>query len=138
LITYVNSILENNLISQGTDLNALNQGEPVPAPNTGEYDIEVNNLEELGYINLVILPLGYKVLVRYDSSVQNLWTIYVKDSVAATWQPNTLYKQGTYINYNSISYVVNTTFTSGSAFNTDNLSLYSVKLLFIILLGKES
>ena len=124
IITYVNDILSKFVVSRGFNLETLLSGEPIPVDNSDTYDEIVNNLEELSFINIQILPVGYKILVRNDSTVNNLWTIYVKDTEVVAWQANTTYKRGQYISRNDITYVVNTTFTSGDEFNFDNISIY--------------
>jgi len=127
MVLYVNSIFDLNVISQGYDLTKLSQGEPEPVPNSGAYDLTVNNLEELSYVNIAILPMGYKVLVQSDSSVDNLWTIYIKDAVVEEWTPNTRYLTNTIISYNDVTYKVNQTFTTGATFNIDDYTYYQVE-----------
>jgi hypothetical protein len=124
IVSYVNNILSRFVVSRGFNLETLLGGEPIPIDNDATYNQIVNNLEELSFINIEILPVGYKVLIRNDSTVNNLWTIYVKDLEVVNWQPNTTYKRGQYITRNDIAYVVNTTFTSESVFNLDNISIY--------------
>ena len=84
MVSYVNSVFAKNVISQGYDLTTLSGGEEQPLPNTGAYDISVPTYEVLGYINIIIQPVGYKVLVESDSTVSGLWTIYTKTS-SNTW-----------------------------------------------------
>jgi hypothetical protein len=99
MVTYVNSVFANNIISQGYDLTLLNSGESVPPANSGFYSITVDTIEELGYIDIVTKPVGYQVLVNTDSTVDNLWTIYTKDRTVIDWTPNTAYKLGQVIYY---------------------------------------
>ena len=127
MVLYVNSIFDLNVISQGYDLTRLSEGEPEPVPNSGAYDLVVTNLEELSYVNIAILPMGYKVLVQNDSSVDNLWTIYIKDGVIDEWQPNTRYLTNTIVRYNSITYTVNQTITTSATFNIDDYTYYQVQ-----------
>lgn len=85
MIVYVNSVFNQNTISEGYDLSTLSAGEEVPPANSGYYDLVVNNIEELGYINIITQPVDYKVLVLTDSSVSDLWTIYTKQ-LTNTWK----------------------------------------------------
>ena len=80
MVTYVNSVFAKNIISQGFDLSTLSSGEPIPPANSGYYDVSVNNIEELGYINITVQPVGYQVLVLSDTTTGGLWTIYTKQS----------------------------------------------------------
>ena len=80
MVTYVNTIFANNIVSQGFDLTTLNLGEPIPKAGTDTFDMSVNTYEELTYINPIILPLSYRILVVADSTVNNLWSIYTKQS----------------------------------------------------------
>ena len=96
----------------------------IPVDDSLNYNEIVNNLEELSFINIEALSVGYKILVLNDSSVSNLWTIYVKDSEVVEWQPTTLYKRGQIIIESNVAYVATATFTSGSTFTTTNLSVY--------------
>ena len=124
-VIYVNSVFVKNVISQGYDLSTLSAGEPIPSVNTGEYDLLVENLEELSYVNITVLPIGYKVLVRNDSSISNLWTIYIKDENAKQWTANTLYLRGDLVYYNNIAFRVTETFTSGDTIDYTYLTTYS-------------
>jgi hypothetical protein len=78
MVTYANSVFSQSLISQGFNLDTLSSAEELPVAGTGVFDIKVSTIEELGYINIIILPVGYKVLVVNDSGVDNLWTVYTK------------------------------------------------------------
>lgn len=80
MVTYVNSVFSQNLISQGFNLNTLSSAEELPTAGTGVYDTKVATIEELGYVNIIILPTGYSVLVESDSDVDNLWTVYTKQA----------------------------------------------------------
>lgn len=127
MVTYANSVFDKNIISQGYDLTALTVGEPIPAENSGAYDLVVANLEELNFINILIVPIGFKVLVQADSSVNNLWTIYIKDQSAYTWKENTFYKQGSIITHLTSNYVALEDFTSGDTFDLTYLNYYNAR-----------
>ena len=124
IIVYVNQILSKFVVSRGFNLSTLLGGEPIPVNDSQNYNEVVNNLEELSFINIEVLPTGYKILVLNDSTVNNLWTIYVKDTEVVQWSPNTLYKRGQYISRNDITYVVTNTFTSGAEFNNSNITIF--------------
>jgi hypothetical protein len=126
MVTYVNNVFANNIISQGFDLSLLNSGEPVPPANSGFYSLVVATIEELGYVDIVTKPVGYQVLVQSDSTANGLWTIYTKDRTVIDWAPNTAYTVGQVIFYQTTNtaYIVNTAFTSGATFNLANVSVY--------------
>ena len=71
-----NTVLAQYPISEIRSFNLLNSSEPVPPANSGAWDFEVPTLEILYYQNLLIVPVGYKYLVRSDSSQRGRWTIY--------------------------------------------------------------
>ena len=80
MVVYVNSIFANNIISQGFNLSTLSSGESLPPAGIGEYDTIVGTYAELLFLDVLMLPVGYKVLVDKDETVSNLWTIYTKQS----------------------------------------------------------
>jgi len=80
MVTYVNSVFAKNIISQGYNLTTLSSGELLPVAGTDVFDLSVNTYEELTYLNIIIQPANYKVLVVSDSTVNNLWSIYTKQS----------------------------------------------------------
>lgn len=80
MVTYVNSVFADNVISQGYDLSTLNSAEPAPVAGSGDYDLLVDTYEQLGYVNIIIQPVGYKVLVQADTTADGLWTIYTKQT----------------------------------------------------------
>jgi hypothetical protein len=51
---------------------------------------------------------------------------YTYGSTIVNWTPNTVFTQGQIITYNSVAYVVNTSFTSGNNFSLTNLTVYPV------------
>lgn len=127
MVTYVNSVFANNIISQGYDLSLLNSGEAIPPANSGFYNLTVATIEELGYIDIITKPVGYQVLVLSDSAVNGLWTIYTKDRTVIDWTPNTAYTMGQVIYYSvtETAYIVDTAFTSGPTFDLANVSIYA-------------
>ena len=54
----------------------LNSVEPEPAENSGDWNKRVENLEQLGWQNINIVPVGYKYLVAVDTLNSGRWTIY--------------------------------------------------------------
>ena len=71
-----NTVLAQYPIREMRSFNLLNSTQPIPSAGTGAWDMEVANLEILGYQNLAIVPIGYKYLVLSDSSQAGRWTIY--------------------------------------------------------------
>lgn len=127
MVTFVNNIFASSTFATGSDLTTLSEGEPIPPPDSGFYDITVNTYEELTYVDIVTKPVGFKVLVVNNSTIDNLWTIYVKDTEVIIWESNTDYKKGQVISYVGEAYTVNNDFTSGATFAATNLSLYPVE-----------
>ena len=87
-VTYCNSVFAENLIAEGYNLNLLQgsvltengAGEQIPSATSGEWDLQVSSYDELTYINILIQPVDYKVLVISDRTVGGLWTIYTKQN----------------------------------------------------------
>jgi hypothetical protein len=127
IFQYVNSILENNIVSQNFDISGLSGGEPIPPSNSGEYDLIVDNLESLGFVDILLQPIGYKVLVKSDSSVSNLWTIYIKDRAVIDWEPNLSITKGTYVYYSQRAWIATEDFITGSEFTSENFVTYRPK-----------
>jgi hypothetical protein len=75
-LTRANNVLAQYPISETRSFNLLNSADPQPKANTGAWNFEVPNVEELGYQNLRQVPVGYKYLVDVDSTQNGLWTIY--------------------------------------------------------------
>ena len=71
-----NTVLAQYPISETRSFNLLNSAEPIPAADTGAWNLEIPNLEILSYQNLDIVPLGYRYLVLNDTSQGGRWTIY--------------------------------------------------------------
>ena len=75
-ITRVNSVLKQYPVSENKSFNLLNSADPIPSASSGEWNMQVANLEILSYQNIYAVDLGYKYLVDSDSSNRGLWTIY--------------------------------------------------------------
>jgi hypothetical protein len=71
-----NSILKNYPIVETRKFSLLNSQEPEPTVASGEWNMRLANIEQLGYQNLSEVPLGYKYLIVSDSTNSGLWTIY--------------------------------------------------------------
>lgn len=76
LVTTMNQWLSSVPLSTIVDVAALHNQEQHPPARSGEWDIKVPNLETLNFLDKVILPVGYKVLVETDTTADNLWTVY--------------------------------------------------------------
>lgn len=74
----VNTIMSKNTIALTKNITPLLDKDPEPKQASGDWDQKVANNNELGYVRIAEKPLGYKVLVSVDSTVQNRWSIYVK------------------------------------------------------------
>lgn len=126
MVTFVNSVFKSSTFAQSSDLTALSAGEPLPPPDSGFYDTSVATYSELSYIDIFTKPVGYKVLVINNSEIDNLWTIYVKDTEVIDWAANTAFKRGQIISYLGTAYNVTEDFTSGAVFSLANLEYYTV------------
>ena len=83
LVQYVNKILEVYPIVREYELDYFNSEEPYPLPS--EYDLRVQSVDELNYIDTAQISVGYKVLVEIDINNDNLWVIY-EFTTANTWR----------------------------------------------------
>ena len=84
LVDYVNSVLINKPVARQYNLTQLNSSEAEPNFKNGEYDLRIETEVELEYIDVVSLPIGYKVLVAADTTQDNLWVLY-ELSADKTW-----------------------------------------------------
>jgi hypothetical protein len=77
-LTKVNNVLKQVPAAESRSLNLLNSKEPVPSSISGEWDIQVANIDELNFS--VQAPggdtTGLRYLVDSDSGNRGLWTIY--------------------------------------------------------------
>lgn len=78
LVETMNAWFKTIPLSLAFNISDLASKEEIPPANSGKWDIKVPNLETLGYINVIIQPVGYTVLVESDETVSGLWTIYTK------------------------------------------------------------
>ena len=75
-LSRVNSVVKLYPIVENRTLNLLLSSEPKPSANSGLWNLEVANLEILGFQNIDAVPLGYRYLVDSDSNNGGRWTIY--------------------------------------------------------------
>ena len=85
-----NRVLANYPIVETKNFSLLNSREPEPAAGTGAWNARVANLTELGYQNLVLVPVGYRYLVVVDSNNSGFWTIYEVTAGATVVAPKEL------------------------------------------------
>lgn len=81
MVVFVNKIFSENKIKQNYNLDTLLSGDPLPLPNldiTDEnyYDFSVDTYNQLLFINENLFSVGYKVLVKNNENIGNLWSIY--------------------------------------------------------------
>lgn len=76
LIDYVNSVLITKPVTRQYDLTTLNAQEEQPNFKLGEYDLAIATEEDLNYLDITLLPVGYKVLVEQNTVQDNLWTLH--------------------------------------------------------------
>ncbi len=75
-LTRANSVLRQYPITESRVFNLLNSSEPEPSASSGLWNLQVANLEILGFQNIYAVSLGYRYLVQTDSNNRGLWTIY--------------------------------------------------------------
>jgi hypothetical protein len=85
LVDFVNSVLASRPIVRQYDLRQLMSEEPIPDVKYSEYDRQVETRAELDYIDTVKTPVGYRVLVKIDTTQDGLWVIY-QLRTDRTWQ----------------------------------------------------
>tara|TARA_R110000868_G_scaffold32398_4_gene117811 strand:+ start:8007 stop:22382 length:14376 start_codon:yes stop_codon:yes gene_type:complete len=71
-----NLVLSRYPISETKSFVLLNSREPEPKQSSGAWNARVANMTELGYQNLILVPIGYKYLVAVDSTNSGFWTLY--------------------------------------------------------------
>lgn len=79
-IGYINSVLIRVPIVLEFDNQRLYTADPIPSENAGLYDEITEVYENLTYLNVNLLPIGYKILVQEDTRHSGLWTIHELDS----------------------------------------------------------
>ena len=78
VVEFLNKIFKELLLRQTSTLTSLYDEEDIPPEGSGAYDLAVDSYETLTYINILVQPVGYKVLVNNNTQVGGLWTIYTK------------------------------------------------------------
>jgi len=99
-LTTVNTVMLKNTVALTKTLTPLLAKDPEPKLASGEWDQKVSNNTELGYVRIEEKPVGYKVLVSVDTTVQSRWSIYTKVA-NNTWTLHKLqgYDVSNYWNY---------------------------------------
>ena len=83
--TLVNSLLKVYPITQRKVLTTLNSSDPIPNTNSGQYELTVNTVDELVYLDVAKLTVGQsRVLVISDDTHAGKWVIYTLSSVDGT------------------------------------------------------
>lgn len=80
--SYINTVMQSVPVADDFVIDGLYSAEPLPAID--QYDITVDTVEELGYIDTTDLPSGYVVLVLQDSTVSGIWSLYEFDGAEFT------------------------------------------------------
>jgi hypothetical protein len=91
LVSFVNRVLTTLPFAElNLSFSLLNSREPEPSAASGEWDMRVENLEQLGWQNIAIVPLGYRYLVSSDALNNGFWTIYTVVTDAISGLPSLL------------------------------------------------
>lgn len=75
-----NQILKQYPIAESKKMSLLNSEESEPSPFSNAWDKRLENIEELSFQNLALVPVGYRYLVASDTSYNGIWTIYEVES----------------------------------------------------------
>jgi hypothetical protein len=76
MVDHVNALLVQYPVAKDSDLTQLLDEDPIPSERSGEYDQIVETRTELDYIDTIPLATGYRIIVRHDSTQDNLWVMY--------------------------------------------------------------
>lgn len=76
----VNNYLKAYPVVERKVLTTLNSSESAPSIDTGLFNITVNTVDELNYIDTTNLDAGYTVLVESDNTNSGKWAIYTLNS----------------------------------------------------------
>ena len=96
-ITLVNSQLLAYPVTQRKVLTTLNSEDAVPVAKSGLYDLAVDTVDKLNYLNVNTMTVGQtKVLVQVDHTQLNKWSIYTLTGVKGTVGVFTLSKVQSY------------------------------------------
>jgi hypothetical protein len=76
LVSYINSVLIEKPVARQYNLTNLFAEDPIPLASSGLYDQVVATDVDLGYINVLGLATGWRILVEQDTTQDNMWTIY--------------------------------------------------------------
>lgn len=77
LVSFVNRVMSRFALAElNLSFSLLNSREPEPSSASGAWNMRVDNLEQLGWQDINIVPLGYRYLVATDALNNGLWTIY--------------------------------------------------------------
>ena len=79
-VDYVNSVLIQHPVFLEFDTRKFYAQEPYPLESSREWDLKTDNYEDIGYIDVSLLPVGYRILITSDAQNDGLWTIYELDS----------------------------------------------------------
>ena len=114
-IDYINSILSATPILLEKNVSNILASENIPSANSGQWNEIVADLTELGYINKVILPIGYKILVMSNDLVASRWTIhelaYLEDGITKEWKLNRVQA------YDNSDYIIKTNWVAAGESN---------------------
>jgi hypothetical protein len=101
IVDLVNTYLAAYPVVSRKPLTLLNSEEPIPSADSGDYDLVVNTIDELGYVNTSVLSAGYNVLVLNDATQMTMWSIYEFNGTAFETTPHRVqsYKTSLYWSY---------------------------------------
>jgi hypothetical protein len=85
LVNWCNLLFMKHPIGELINLNYWIDKTAVPTAVSGRWDIDVDNLLDLSYLNMAAYTPGTLVLVREDSNVQGFWTIYELNGTGDAW-----------------------------------------------------
>jgi len=115
-IDIVNSKLLIYPIAERKVLTLLNSGQAIPPANSGAYDVTVATIDELGYIDTSMLSVGYKALVKSDSTQKSKWATYTWSGTS--WSATTVQSYKTNATVGGVGLYWNYVDYYDSTFNT--------------------
>jgi hypothetical protein len=91
LVEFTNRVMRQVPFAElNLSFSLLNSREPEPSISSGAWNTRVENLEQLSWQNINIVPLGYRYLVATDALNNGLWTIYTVVTDSVTNSPSLL------------------------------------------------
>lgn len=96
-LEYINRELQKHVLVGYRDLTALSEADPFP--DSSNYDLEFNSLEEVLALDLEYIDNGTVILVRSDSNRNNTWALYEVQDAELNFTNGQLFNLPSYWEY---------------------------------------